>query len=513
VVKAQPMAPTRPAPGIRLDAPSLARLIDQEVQAKLDADNVKPSLPADDAEFLRRVSLDLTGVIPSPEKAAAFLDSKDPNKRARLIDALLADPRFGNFLGEIWTDALVPRDSNNRKVKDEPLHKWFAAAFNANKPWDRTVYDLLTANGTQDANGAVTVFIANPTANKMTDAVCRLFLGVQLQCAQCHNHPFTDWKRTEYWGMAAFFMKVSQTGKVKNAAKKGGLVGITETSIPNDKKKKLPESAQIVPAKFLQGEQPKLAPNQPYRPVLAHWLTAPNNPFFARAMANKMWAHFFGRGLVNPVDDMREENAPTHPELLASLAGQFQANGFDLKYLIRAICNSQTYQRTSRPADGNEDDSELYSHAAVRVLSPAQLYDSLTAVVGKQVAVKGERAKKPAVNKKGNVSTREQFLAFFRVGDGASATEYQAGIPQALRLMNSAQTNAQAQAVTRAVQAGGNRPGGVIEHLYLTALARRPTAAEVGRLTEYISRQQNPRSGYGDVLWALVNSSEFALNH
>jgi hypothetical protein len=408
---------------------------------------------------------------------------------------------------------MVPRDSNNRRLKVEPLERWFAQALNANKSWDRIVFDLLTASGTQDQNGAVTVFMANPKPDKVTDVVTRLFLGVQLQCAQCHDHPFTGWKRTEYWGMAAFFSKVSQSGNQKKAVKNGNVVAISEAVTPQGKKAKQPESALKVAPKFLQGEEPKLSANQPYRPVLARWLTSPNNPFFARALANKVWAHFFGRGLVNPVDDMHDDNAPTHPELLAILAEQFKANHFDLKYLIRAICNSQAYQRTSRPAGSNEDDNEYFSHAAVRVLSPAQLYDSLTMVLGRRAEPKGPKGKKGAAPKKGNLSARDQFLAFFRVEDGARPTEYQAGIPQALRLMNSPQINAETPAVARAIQVGANRPPAVIEQLFLAALARRPTAAEVKRLTEYVRRQQNPQSGYADVLWALVNSSEFALNH
>jgi hypothetical protein len=506
---AHPMPPA----GTRLDAAALAQFIDQEVEARLAAEGIKPSPLADDAEFLRRAALDITGVIPSAGKAAAFLAMQDPSRRPHLIEELLADARFGSYLGEIWTDALVHRDSNNRKLKEGPLHKWLADAFNKNRPWDRTVYALLTASGTQAENGAVTFFLGNTTPDKVTDTVSRLFLGVQLQCAQCHDHPFTGWKRAEYWGMAGFFRKVQQSGNVKKAAKTGAAVAITEGNGPKGKKGKKVEVGLNVPPKFLQGEQPVLSANQPYRPVLAQWLTAPDNPFFARAMVNKTWAHFFGRGLVNPVDDMHSENAPSHPELLAVLVDQFKVHNFDVKYLVRAICGSRAYQRTSRPSEGNQDDTELFSHAAVRVLSPAQLYDSLTEVLGRQAEPKGPKGKKLAGKKKGGGSARDQFLAFFQVGDGASPLEYQAGIPQALRLMNSPQTNAQSQAIARAMTAGGGTPAGVIGHLYLTVLARRPSAAEVQRLSDYVAHHANPRAAYADVLWALVNSSEFALNH
>src|SRR5262249_34854474 len=234
-----------------------------------------------------------------------------------------------------WTNVMVKRESNNRLLKSRPLLDWLAEGFNANKPWDKVVYELITATGEQDKNGAVTYFIGNPTVDKMTDSVTRLFLGVRLECAQCHNHPFTNYKRDEYWGMAQFFMKVRLTANPQQASKKGISPGIVEGGKAKGKKKGLPESARIVPARFLQGAQPKLNPAEPARPVLARWLVAPDNPFFARAMVNRMWAHFFGRGVVNPVDDMHADNPATHPELLAALAEQFKRNGFDVKYLVR----------------------------------------------------------------------------------------------------------------------------------------------------------------------------------
>jgi hypothetical protein len=496
----------------RQNPQALSAVIDREIQARLDAAHVPAAGPADDVEFLRRAYLDLVGVIPPPEKVVAFLNNRAPDKRARLINELLADPRFGRFQAEIWADAMVPADSNNRRLKAGPLRDWLADAFNRNQPWNKTVYAIVTAAGHQDENGAVTLFLANPTPDKMTDTISRLFLGVQLQCAQCHNHPFTSWKRKEYWGMAAFFTKVHPTANPKKAAKKGVSPGITEEGPPR-RKAKLAKVGLSVSAKFLQGPEPKLRPSEPYRPVLAKWMTSPDNRFFARALANKMWAHFFGRGLVNPVDDMIDEHEPSHPKLLAALAEQFKASGFDVKFLVRAICNSRTYQRTSQTTAGKSDPVELLSHMPVRVLSPGQLYDSLTAVLGNPETQRLPKGKKAAIRRKGGFTPRDQFIAFFQVGDGASPLEYQAGIPQALRLMNAQPVNANGPALTRAIQAGGGNSAKVIEQLYLTALARRPTAEERQRLTAYVARQPNPRIGYSDILWALLNSGEFSVNH
>lgn len=502
-----------PAPAVaaaKLDAPAVARMIDVHIQTVLDADSIKASPLADDAEFLRRVHLDLVGVIPSAEKVSSFLDSTDPGKRAKVIDELLADSRFGSHLAEMWAGLMLPVDSNNRRLVSAPLKTWLTDAFNANVPLNKLVTDLLTASGPQNENGAVTYFIANPTVDKITDNATKMFLGVRLQCAQCHNHPFVEIKQDDYWGMAAFFRNVRMTANPQKAAKRGITPGVYETAAaPKGKRAGLPESAKNVPARFLQGEQVKLNASEPYRPVLAKWLTSASNPYFAKAMVNRVWYQMFGRGIASPVDDMHDGNPPTHPELLAALTEQLKANDFDLKMLYRAICNSQAYQRTSRPAHNNKDDKQLYSHAAVRVLSPEQLYDSLTSIVGQgRVALEGKRKQ---AGPKGPANPREAFLAFFRVDESADPTEYQAGIPQALRLMNSPQSSN--PAILDRIAAKGQSRRQTIEQIFLTVLSRRPTEQEIDRFTQYVTQQENPRTGFSDVLWALLNSSEFALNH
>jgi hypothetical protein len=494
--------PGDPKAGTKLDAPALARLIDQHINQRLDAEKVPPSPRADDAEFLRRAYLDITGVIPPADKVAAFLDSTDPDKRARLVDELLDSPQYGRHQADIWQAMLLPRTSDNRRLQTQPLITWLEEGYNSNKPWDQFVTELLTASGPQDKNGATTFFLANPTADKLTDTVSRLFLGVQLQCAQCHNHPFTGWKQTEYWGLAAFFRKV-RADNVTRAARQGMTAGVNESG--RGRQPMLPESAQIVPPRFFQGEQPPVNAAEPFRPVLARWLTAADNPFFARALVNRMWGQFFGRGFINPVDDMHEERPVSHPELLQALAGQFAANGFDVKYLIRAICHSQAYQRTSKPFGGNEDDV-LFSHMAIKPLTPEQLYDSLEQVLGRQARPRGAPR-----GQRGGGDPRAAFVAFFQSDEGAEPTEYQAGIPQALRLMNSPQLNNTAALLNRVARSG---PAQAVEQLYLATLARRPTAAEAQRLTAYVGQHgSDARKAYGDILWALLNSSEFTLNH
>ena len=492
------------------DALALTRLIDRQIAKKLAEAKMESSPRCSDEEFLRRVYLDLTGTIPSAEKTQAFLDDTNSSKRAKLIDELLDSPGFGRHLADIWQAKLLPRESGNRFVLREPFAKWLEDQFNHNLPWNQFVFKLVSASGTVEDNPAVTYFLTNRSVDKLTDGVCQNFLGIQLACAQCHNHPFADYKQTEYWGMAQFFSKV-RPDNPRNANKGGDntKIGVRELTVRSKTKDFFPEGAKTVHAKFLGGAEPKLTANEPYRPILARWMTAPNNPYFARAIVNRTWAMLFATGIVNPIDDMHDGNAASHPELLALLARNFAANGFDLKYLFRAICNSQTYQRSSKPITANEKDDHLFSHMTVKVMSPEQLYDSLVKVTGGTDRDRpGRKAK--AAGKKGPVNGRDGFVQFFLAGAETShATEYDAGIPQALRLMNSRVTGN--PALIRQFFTPGDRPATVIERLYLTALSRRPTATETARLTSYVARAATPVDAYGDILWAILNSSEFTM--
>jgi len=242
----------------------------------------------------------------------------------------------------------------------------------------------------------------------MTDACGKLFMGTQIQCAQCHNHPFTTIKQNEYWGMAQFFMKV----EVGNIKAKTGEPGVSEVASPKrGKNNPLPESAKSVAPKFLAGDSPKMAKADPARPVLAQWLTAAENPYFAKAMVNRTWAQFFGRGFVNPIDDMSPENACSHPALLDALAKEFAASGFDLHHMIRGVCNSQSYQRSTKATAANKNDHDLFSHMSVKVMTPEQLFDSLAKVTGATNSGGGRNAKGV-----GQLNNREQFVNFFLAG-------------------------------------------------------------------------------------------------
>jgi hypothetical protein len=505
----------KPSVSGKLDAVALTGLIDKAIDQRLAEEKVKPSPQADDAEFCRRVYLDLAGHVPPADKGTAFLDSKDADKRAKLIDELLASEEFGKHEADIWQHLLVQRTSDNRRIGLDPMYEWLEKNFNADKPWDKMVTDLLTAEGTQDDNGAVTYVLANAGVDKMTDSATRLFLGVKLQCAQCHNHPFAEWKQTEYWGMAAFFRKVQLDGVNRNgAAQQGATPGVSESD-GKGRRLPVPDSAKNQPAKFLGGPEAKLGAREPARPVLARWMTSADNPYFSKAMVNRVWGQLFGRGIINPVDDLGSENTPSHPQLLVDLADQFAANNFDLKYLYRAVCNSRAYQRTSKPFAGNEDANEaLYARMPVKVMTPEQQFDSLVIVNAPGTdprSLKGGQRPQGPQGRFGPGTPRAAFVAFFEVDD-ADPTEYVAGIPQALRLMNGPQLN-NAAVVNGLLKKGGGQAQ-IVEHLYLITLSRRPTEAEQQRIADYVAKHKgDERDAYGDVLWALMNSSEFVMNH
>lgn len=492
--------------------PAVAAQIDALIDSKLREQKLTPSPRCTDEEFVRRASIDITGVVPTADKVRNFLESKDADKRAKLVDELLASPKFGTRQADVWVNLLYPRESDNRFVGKEPLVEWIKESLNSGKPWNKLVYEMLTVNGTTDEHKEAVYFLSNRTVDKLTDSVSKVFMGLQLQCAQCHNHPFSDWTQKEYWGLAQFFMKV-QTGNPRAAAQGGEAAGVSEVASVrrNDKNNPLPESAKAVKPKFPAGEEISFTPGEPARPALAKWLTDPKNAYFSKALVNREWFLFFGRGLVDPVDNMDEEKKSPFADVLGILAKEFTQSGYDMKHLIRVFCASDAYQRSSRPSSGNGKDHVYYSHQEVKVLAPEQLFDSLAQVLDFSSAKGAKQDMKIAGGQKGQPrDARGQFVAFFQGTETAKPVEYEAGIPQALRLMNNAKINPR----TTADKIAKNSLNGdqVIEQLYLTALARKPSSVELEKMKAFVAKAPSKNEGYGDILWALVNSSEFALN-
>jgi ferric-dicitrate binding protein FerR (iron transport regulator) len=520
----EPHKPKEPPKPLRDPGPTAA-LIDAEVDRLLATEKIPASPRCDDSEFIRRVSLDLTGRIPSLSRTQEFLASKDPGKRRKLIDELLASPAYGQHFATIWSNLIGPNQPTKGRIGSLP--RWLADEFNDNRSWSGLVTDLLTASGPLDANPAGVFLMANadnfqPQPNIVAGSVARLFWGINLRCAECHNHPFAPWNQTDFWGTAAFF------GKVRFSGFKGGVAAtLMESDIPPAKGKtvgfvgasiRIPAEAgksagKYVKARFLGGEEPALDEKGPLRPKFAAWATSSENPFFGKAAVNRMWAHFFGRGFVQPLDGFDDSNPPTHPVLLDKLAREFASTGFDLKHLARCIVSSKAYQRTSRPAAGNESDKSLFSHMTVKVLTPEMFYDSLVVVTAMdksdplmmKSAVKGKKGGK-------GLPGRDEFVRYFRGAADSDPTEYVQGIPQLLRLMNSPLLNGGAPIINKLVNAESTQVE-AIETLYLAALSRRPTAKETELMTSYLAKRKEARDGYAGVLWILLNSSEFAFNH
>jgi hypothetical protein len=514
-----------------LDPLSVARQIDGHIQARLDADKVPASPASDDAEFIRRAYLDITGVIPPADKVVTFLGSDDPAKRAKLIDELLASPDYGRHFADLWCDRINVKDM---PIYREPFIEWLAGSLNAGRGWDEIVSDVVTAEGRfnfitrgkrlgSEQPQALLLLLnteqgqgKGPNAGALAGESGRLFLGVQLQCAECHDHPFTEtWKQTDFWGLAAFFGRVG----AQNAGQQQGMhwsespapagewvsLAIPATALKN--------VGQHVPGRLL-GEAQDFQPaaDELLRQALARWMTAPSNPYFAKATANRMWAHFFGRGLVNPVDDMRPDNPPSHPEVLETLAAQLHQSHFDLKHLIRCLCLSAAYQRTSVPLPENEQDASLYSHQAVKTMGPGVFYDSLVAATGWPELKVGLPERKTKLTVASLFTPREVFVDFFRAAQGEEADplDNTHGIPQALKLMNATQLNSVAPVAAKIAESGRSRDE-AIEQLYFTALARRPTPEEFKLIADYLAGRNDVRvdEGYHAVLWTLFNSAEF----
>jgi hypothetical protein len=498
-----------PAPAAPPDPVQLAERIDAHLDARFKAEKVTPAPQADDAEFLRRAYLDLTGRIPTPRDVHDFLADKDPDKRAKLIDDLLDSPRCATHFAAVWRSALLPEAASDAQARvfQPGFEAWLKLKFRANTPYDKFVRELLTAPISTDAQAPEAV-LRDPTkpnalaffavkdakAENLAAATARVFLGVQIECAQCHDHPFGRWEQDQFWQTAAFFSGIERQGDdifapIADARRR-------EITIPNKKRTQ--------PATFLDGTEPKWAAASP-RQVLAEWVTSKNNAFFARATSNRIWGLLFGRGIVDPVDDFNDANKPSHPELLNDLAKALTDADFDLKFLIRAICRTKAYQRTSARTDASQDKPQLFARMAVKGLTGEELYDSLALATG---------YREPG----GRTIARDRFLTQFALR--GHATEPETSITQALALMNgqflNTVTSTEGSPTLVAVcETPGMTTATRVEALYLAALSRKPTAKELGRMVKFVTEGGTGRTTerLSDVFWVLLNSPEFRLNH
>ena len=498
------------------DARALASKIDRLLSEKWAEAKVVPVGPADDAEYLRRLCLDLVGKIPTASEAREFLDDPAPDKRARLVERLLDSPTYTARATDLWRQLLLPEADTEGQARfaAPAFEAWLRKKVVEDAGYDKMVREILTARlGARNANPSSTRAEPSPAAfyiakegkpENLAAGASRVFLGVRLECAQCHNHPFAKWKREEFWGLAAFFAGVQKQGP------DDGMGAIRE--VANRRELAIPGTDKIVKAGFLAGPPPTWKARAEPREVLADWITSPRNPFFARAAVNRAWARFFGTGIVDPVDDMGGENVPSHPELLDVLADEFAAHDFELKFLIRALTASRAYGLTSAIDRPEPTPPYLFSAMSVRGLSAGQLYSSLAQATGFRDGAD------PYLMDAGGA--RGRFIDLFANRD-ERPTEAQTSILQALTLMNgqivAGATSLESGDTLGAVaEAPYLDTAGRVEELYLAALTRRPRPDESALLVGYVEKASTPEGrskALADVFWAILNGPEFKHNH
>lgn len=558
-------------PKWRLTSPQLAttaptgNYMDDQVRAKLRRLQLVPSAPCTDEEFLRRATLDTCGIIPTPEEVRAFRSDTDPQKRVKLVDRLLERPEFVDLWTLKWNDLL----RNNPRVTRRGMldyYRWIRAQIATNRPYDQFVRDLLTATGRNTSetvtleslppqlrerpaiprllaranavpfNAAANYFTVSPNALDAASATTQVFLGVRLECARCHNHPFERWTQSDYYGLAAFFDGVRAQGRNQ-------LPTVVQFN-PRAPDLRHPKTNEPVQPRTLDGVAAAPVLGGDARGAMVTWMTSPENPYFARALVNRLWAHYIGRGIVEPVDDLRVTNPPANPELLNALARDFATHGFDVKRMHRVILTSRTYAQSSRPNQWNRDDRVNFARYYPKRLMAEQVYDSISQATGVFLDTLRPRrgllggggrygallpdepiqraAQIPALPPAGRnrAGSPAQFLDTFGkprrevICECERSSEGHMG--QALALMNGEEVNRKIASPLGRVREllRTNRPAPeLIEELYLSTLSRGPTPLELKEAMALLAAGKTPAEGAEDLMWSLLNSREFLFNH
>lgn len=497
------------------DVNQLALRIDALIDARIEEAGVEPAQMADDAEYLRRAWLDIAGKIPSAGDVHTFLEDDSRDKRQRVVGDLLDGPGYVVHFSRTWRHILIPEANSTSDFTVRFLvpgfERWLRDRIVENAPFDELARELLTApvgdfprnNG--EASPVAFFYAKQIKPENLAAATSRVFLGLRTECAQCHDHPFDEWKQEQFWGFAAFYAAMQ-----RQPNRSGVLARIVEF-VNRESKLTIPGTTTEVAPVYLDGQAPVGDYANP-RKSLANWVTSKENRWFARTASNRIWAHLFGIGLVNPVDDFSSANPPSHPKLLTLLADELAKHDFDFKYLITAITRTQTYQRSShRPDDGRSgSDDSLFAYMSVKGLTADQLYDSITQATGRT---------NPGVQNRMFAADGMQFRQTFEQSD-TPPTERQTSVLQALMSMNGI-------AIQRATDPKDSRTlRGIadyplfnaeqrIEAVFVATLSRKPTAAEMTRFLTYLKSKPEgkQREALSDIFWALLNSSEFVTNH
>jgi hypothetical protein len=498
-------------PGFKWNNPPAANFIDQIVWEKLERLQILPSELCSDEEFVRRVYLDVIGLLPTIAETERFLNDKRSDKRAALIDELLARQEFAPFWAMKWADLLRVRKAKVSEPGVFKFQRWLEQAVRENIPYDQFAKQLLTASGSTLTNPAANFYRTAADVNDCTETASQLFLGARMQCAKCHNHPFERWTQDNYYGIAAFFTRVQRKKTAVDedlviwAARSGE---ITQPRTGKTMKPWAPQKGEL-----------DLPGGDDRREAFAAWLTNPDNPYFARVEVNRLWGHLLGRGIVEPVDDFRDSNPAAHPALLDALAADFVKHGYDRKHVIRTILNSRVYQLSSRSTDFNRKDVKYFSHARTRMLSAEQLLDAVCQVTG----VPEKYAGLPAGTKAIQLPSPDVENAFLKTfGQPARETACaceragESNLSQALQMINGPLIHGKlrdAKNAARVAAGEGKTSAEIVTRLYLAALCRKPSEPELKAAVEFLEKSEDRQRGLEDVCWAILNTNEFLFQH
>ena len=498
--------------GLQYDPPDepAVNYVDELVNAKLKTLRVLPSGRCTDEEFIRRATIDVTGLLPTAAEHEAFVADASPDKRAMLIDRLLARKEFSEIWAMKWAELLMIRSSNQLSYKSMFLYSnWLTDQISNDVPLDKIVRELLSSSGGTFSTPATNFYQIERDTLKTAENTAQVFTGIRTQCAQCHNHPFDRWTMDDYYGFAAFF---SQIGRKQGEDYRESVVfdlrsGEVRHTVDN----------RVMKPKFLGGEQPDLQ-GRDRRQVMAEWLTAPENPFFGPNVANRIWAHFFGIGIVEPVDDVRVSNPSSNPELLSALGTKLVEYNYDFKRLVRDICNSNAYQRSTRPNASNASDERNFARGRIRRMRAEVALDCVNQMTDTKEKFRGLPLGARAVQIADGTTSTFFLTTFGRAPrDTVCACDVRTDptLSQALHLINGAtvQDKIRAGGLVKARLDAGKTSEEIVRELYIRCLTRAPTPEETEKLLKLVAEGPDQHQALEDVFWAILNSREFLFNH
>ncbi len=501
-------------------------VVDDFTHKKWQELGIMPSDPCTDEQFLRRASLDITGTLPTAEQVKAFVADKDADKYDKLVDRLVDTPEYGYYFANKWADILrVKRDNQaGRAYGTFTFHNWIRESLAADKPYDEFARDILGATGDETKCPPTVWFKDIQTPEQFVDNTAQVFLGTRIQCAQCHHHPYEKWSQDDYWSMAAFFGRVGRKTlpvaglSAQNQNQQKLVVYTKATGTVRNKRSNL--DAAIKP---LDGDALEVGGETDPRQKLVDWMVQPKNPFFARAVVNRYWAHFFGRGIVDPLDDMRVTNPPSNPELLDALAKEFVAKKFSLKQLVKTIAKSQTYRLSATPNEFNRHDRQAYARYYPKRLSAEVLFDAVCQVTNSPSNFAGLPSDTHAPRRAimlPDESFRSYFLDVFGRPQRLSACECErvteANLAQVVHLLNSEEVQGKLSRVGGKADemAKDPRPDAEkVTELFLSAVGEKPGDKKLKESLEFLDKNaKNKKAAYEDILWALINMKAFSFN-